>query len=118
MFWRNLTMIDKIVGLYGLKLGYWSRIKLIKNVFVNMVYAGASELITDFGSDLIGADLVGKISGRMAQGVGAGLLTSRLGIKTIHLCRPIPFGQDAPMLSHVRKQIVSQIKQLLSNKAS
>ena len=54
ILWRNLRMINKITGLYGLKLGYWSRIKLIKHVFVNMVYAGASELVADFGTDLLG----------------------------------------------------------------
>jgi len=113
MFWRNLRMIDKIAGLYGLKLGYWSRIRLVKQVFVNMVYAGASEVIADFGTDLIGADLLGKLSSRMAQGFGAGMLTARLGIKTIKLCRPIPFYENEPKLNCVRKQIISQLKQLL-----
>jgi len=113
MFWRNLRMIDKIAGLYGLKLGYWSRIRLIKQVFVNMAYAGASEIIADFGTDLIGADLLGKLSSRMAQGFGAGMLTARLGIRTIKLCRPIPFYEDEPKLSNVRKQLVSQLKLLL-----
>jgi len=113
MFWRNLRMIDKIAGLYGLKLGYWSRIRLIKQVFVNMAYAGASEIVADIGTDLIGADLLGKLSSRMAQGFGAGMLTARLGIKTIKLCRPIPFYEDEPKLSSVRKKIVSQLKVLL-----
>jgi putative membrane protein len=113
MFWRNLRMIDKIAGLYGLKLGYWSRIRLIKQVFINMAYAGASEVIADFGTDLIGADLLGKLSSRMAQGFGAGMLTARLGIKTIKLCRPIPFYENEPKLNSVRKQIVSQLKLLL-----
>ena len=113
MFWRNLRMIDKIAGLYGLKLGYWSRIRLIKQVFVNMAYAGASEIIADFGTDLIGADLLGKLSSRMAQGFGAGMLTARLGIRTIKLCRPIPFYENEPKLSNVRKQLVSQLKLLL-----
>jgi putative membrane protein len=113
MFWRNLRMIDKIAGLYGLKLGYWSRIRLIKQVFVNMAYAGASEVIADFGTDLIGADLLGKLSSRMAQGFGAGMLTARLGIKTIKLCRPIPFYENEPKLNCVRKKIVSQLKLLL-----
>ncbi|MEW6981771.1 YcjF family protein [Colwelliaceae bacterium 6471] len=114
MLWRNFRMINKIAGLYGLKLGYWGRIKLVKQVFVNMVYAGASELVTDFGSDMIGADALGKLSGRLAQGLGAGLLTARLGLRTIKLCRPIPFENDAPKLSHVRKEIVIKIKQLMS----
>jgi putative membrane protein len=113
MFWRNLRMIDKIAGLYGLKIGYWSRVKLIKQVFVNMAYAGASELVVDLGADLVGAELLGKLSARMAQGLGAGMLTSRLGIQTIKLCRPIPFEQNPPKIAQVRKQILSQVKKLL-----
>lgn len=113
MFWRNLRMVNKIASLYGLKLGYWSRIKLIKQVVVNMAYAGASELVADLGADLIGADMLGKLSARMAQGLGAGMLTSRLGLKTMHMCRPIPFNDDAPKLNHVRRQIVKQVKALM-----
>jgi len=116
ILWRNLRMINKVAGLYGLKLGYWSRIKLIKQVFVNMVYAGASELIADFGTEMIGADLLGKLSGRLAQGLGAGMLTARLGVKTMQLCRPIPFD-DKPKLGHVRREMLSTIKNLISQKA-
>ena len=116
IFWRNIRMINKIAGLYGLKLSYWSRIRLIKQVFINMAYAGASEIIADFGADLLGADLLGKLSGRMAQGLGAGMLTARLGLKTIKECRPIPFNQDAPKLNDIRKKIASQIKGLLKSK--
>ncbi len=115
MLWRNLRMINKVAGLYGLKLGYWSRIKLIRQVFVNMVYAGASELITDFGTDMIGADLLGKLSGRLAQGLGAGMLTARLGVKTMQLCRPIPFDEK-PKLGHVRKEMLTTIKRLVNQK--
>jgi len=114
MLSRNLRMINKIAGLYGLKLGYWSRIKLIKQVFVNMAYAGASELIADFGSDMLGAELLGKLSSRFAQGLGAGMLTARLGAKTMELCRPIPF-EEKPKLTHVRKKIAQQIKSLVSS---
>lgn len=113
MLSRNLRMINKIAGLYGLKLGYWSRIKLIKQVFVNMAYAGASELIADFGSDMLGAELLGKLSSRFAQGLGAGMLTARLGAKTMELCRPIPF-KEKPKLTDVRKKIAQQIKALVS----
>ncbi len=117
MLSRNLRMINKIAGLYGLKLGYWSRIKLIKQVFINLAYAGVSELATDLGSDILGAELLGKLSARFAQGLGAGMLTARLGAKTMELCRPIPF-EEKPKLTHVRKKIAKQIKSLMvsSNK--
>lgn len=116
MLWRNLTLVDKIAGLYGLKLGYWSRIKLVKQVITNMIYAGASEVVADVSVDMLGADLLGKLSGRLAQGLGAGMLTARLGLKTIYMCRPVPFDDNAPRLSEVRKEVVGQIKRLV-NKA-
>ncbi|RHW75611.1 YcjF family protein [Colwellia sp. RSH04] len=112
MLSRNLRMINKIAGMYGLKLGYWSRIKLIKQVFVNMAYAGASELVADLGSEVLGAELMGKLSTKFAQGLGAGMLTARLGVKTIQLCRPIPFD-DKPKLGHVRKKVIEQLKGLI-----
>ncbi|REL27587.1 TIGR01620 family protein [Thalassotalea euphylliae] len=113
MLWRNLTMVEKIAGLYGLKLGYWSRIKLVKQVIGNMIYAGASEVLTDISADMLGAELLGRLSGRLAQGLGAGMLTARLGLKTIYLCRPLPFDEQAPRLSQVRAQVVSQVKALV-----
>ncbi|WDE06991.1 TIGR01620 family protein [Thalassomonas viridans] len=115
LFWRNIRMIDKISALYGLKLGYWSRLSLIRQVFVNMVYAGASELIADFGSQMVGAELLGKLSARFSQGLGAGLLTAKLGIKTMHTCRPLPFHEDPPKLNLVRKELQQQLKALLKN---
>jgi putative membrane protein len=113
MLWRNLRLVNKIAALYGLKLSYWSRIKLIKQVIINMAYAGASELVADLGADLLGAELLGKLSARMAQGLGAGMLTARLGLKAMHLCRPIPFTDDAPKLGHIRQKIVSQVQSLV-----
>jgi putative membrane protein len=120
MLWRNLRMINKVSALYGLKLSYWSRIKLIKLVFINMAYAGASEIVADMGADMLGADLLGKLSARFAQGVGAGMLTARLGLRVLQFARPIPFhqslAQDAPKLGVIRKEIINQVTSLLKNK--
>lgn len=116
LMWRNLRMIDKIAGLYGIRLGYWSRIKLIKQVFTNMVYAGASEIIADVGLEMLGIDTLGRLSTRAAQGLGAGMLTARLGIKTIKLCRPVPFTEKTPGIGQVRQEVISQVKSLLTKK--
>lgn len=115
VFSRNLKLIDKVSALYGLKMGYWSRIKLIRQVFANMLYIGASELIADIGTEVLSADMLGKLSARLAQGLGAGMLTARLGVNTIKLCRPVPFTDNPPKVSHVRKQVLKQIKDLIKS---
>lgn len=113
--WRNIRMIDEIAKCYGLELGLLSRLRLIKLVMYNIIYAGSSELALDLGLQSVGADLAGKFSARAAQGLGAGLLSARLGIKAMQLCRPVPFvePQTQPKLSHVakglRQTLLSQV---------
>jgi len=112
--WRNLKMVERIARLYGIELGYLSRVRLWRQLVLNLVYAGVSELLVDVGPDLLGAELAGKLSAWVAQGVGAGLMTARLGIKTIQLCRPLPFSEDTrPRLSVVRKELLAHVRRQL-----
>ncbi|MGF1752081.1 YcjF family protein [Vibrio makurazakiensis] len=111
--WRNFKMIDRLADIYGVELGYWSRLKLFKLVLVNMAVAGASELAVDASMDLMSMDLAGKVSARAGPGLGVGILTARLGIKAMSLLRPIPWKQErAVKLSAIRKQIVSKLAQI------
>ncbi len=113
ILWRSLKMIDEVAACYGIHLGYWSRIRLLKQIARHMLYAGAAELITDVGLDWLGAELTARLSARVAQGVGAGLLTARLGVQTMQVCRPIPFSADErPRLGQIRSELVT----LLLNK--
>jgi putative membrane protein len=113
--WRNFRMIDQLSRIYGVELGYWSRIKLFKLVLVNMALAGASELAIESSTDLLSLNVVEKLSARAGQGLGVGLLTARLGIRTLSLLRPIPFAKDQkPKLGAVRSAIVDSLKGKLS----
>lgn len=51
--WRSLAMVDRLCRLYGLELGYASRLRLFRNVLHNMAFAGASELATDASMDML-----------------------------------------------------------------
>ncbi|PSW04526.1 TIGR01620 family protein [Photobacterium rosenbergii] len=108
--WRNFRLIDQISKVYGVELGYWSRIKLVKLVLANMAVAGATEVIADGGMDMLSMDLAGRVSTRVAQGVGVGLLTGRLGLKAISLMRPLPWqSEQQPKLSEIRKDLLTRL---------
>ena len=118
VLWRNSKLINDIAVLYGIKISYWSRIKLIKQTFKNMLFAGASELITDVTTDLVGADMLGKFSGRLAQGITAGMLTARLGLLAIKTARPLPFHDKTPRLKQVRQRVIKRLKQVVLKRNS
>ncbi|MDA9558161.1 YcjF family protein [Vibrio sp.] len=115
--WRNFSMLNRLSEIYGVELGYWSRLKLFKATLINMAAAGASELAMDASMDLLSVDLAGRVSARAAQGIGVGVLTARLGIRAASLLRPIPWQRDKAMkLSAVRAQILEKVVKLAVKK--
>lgn len=109
--WRNLRLINRIATLYGIELGYYSRLRLFKLVLLNIAFAGASELVREIGMDWMSQDLAARLSARAAQGIGAGLLTARLGIKAMELCRPLPWiDNDKSKLGDFRRELIGQLK--------
>ncbi len=111
--WRSFKMLDELAKIYGVQLGYWSRLKLFKFTLINMAAAGASEIIAEASMDLLSMDLAGKVSTRAAQGIGVGILTARLGLKAMSLLRPMPWSNDRKVkLSDLRNGIIGQVKRL------
>ncbi|PKH26796.1 TIGR01620 family protein [Enterobacterales bacterium CwR94] len=116
--WRNIRLINRIAAQYGIALGYFSRLRLFRLVLLNMAFAGASELVREVGMDWMSQDLAARLSARAAQGLGAGLLTARLGIKAMELCRPLPWIDDKPRLGDFRRELVEQLKNSLQTSST
>lgn len=83
-------------------------------MLLNIAFAGASELVREVGMDWMSQDTAARLSARAAQGIGAGLLTARLGIKAMELCRPLPWiADDKPRLGDFRRELIGQLKETL-----
>ncbi len=112
---RNQRMLTELAQCYGIDLGYASRVKLIKGIIGNVLFAGSAELLTDIGSQLLSLELTGRLSAKLGQGLAGGLLTARLGYQAMSLCRPISFSADnKPKLSGIHKSLLLELK-ILSN---
>ncbi|MBV7315946.1 YcjF family protein [Shewanella sp. NIFS-20-20] len=119
VLWRNQKLLNDIAECYGIELGYWSRVRLLKTIVTNVIYAGTTEVVTDLGSQLLSMEMTGKLSARLAQGVGGGLLTARLGYQAMALCRPLAFSADKrPKLSRIHKDLLVELKQIFRAKMS
>ncbi len=102
----------------ALNWGYYSRLRLFKLVLLNIAFAGASELVREVGMDWMSQDLAARLSTRAAQGIGAGLLTARLGIKASGVsaarCRGLTMTNLASGI--FRRQLIGQVKETLQKR--
>ncbi len=114
VLWRNLTLVREIAALYGARPGYVGSLRLLRRMLANIAVAGVTESAHHVAVEALGGTLAAAISTRMGQGVINGLLTARVGLTAMHLCRPIAFRPDnSPSLNRIRKELLSLPKQVL-----
>ena len=94
VLWRSARMVREIAALYGGRPGLSGSVALFRDTLANVAVAGASDTAADFGADALGGALVASLSARAGQGVAVGMLTARLGMAAMRLCRPLPFGEE------------------------
>ncbi len=116
--WRNISMIRDIATLYGGRPGFFGTISLIGGVLQNLIYAGATEAVADSMTEIMGGSLLAMMSAQVAQGLGSGVLTARIGLHAMQACRPLPFlDEETPRLKEIRKDIVKSMKRVFESKA-
>ncbi|RIY36734.1 TIGR01620 family protein [Psittacicella gerlachiana] len=117
--WRNLQLMNEISSLYGIKLGYYARLKMFKHLLANIFLAGASEALEQYIdlSDFVSSNLLSKFSTKAAQGLSIGLLSVRLGIKQMEFCRPLPFAKkNRPNILSLSKSLSKNLLSSLQKK--
>ncbi|MBK3737558.1 TIGR01620 family protein [Azospirillum brasilense] len=114
VLWRNLKLVREIAALYGARPGYVGSLRLLRRMLANLAVAGVAESAHHVAVEALGGSIAAAISTRMGQGVINGLLTARVGLTAMHLCRPIAFGPDnRPSMGQIRKELLSLPKQVL-----
>lgn len=91
---ENLRLIRRMADLYGGRpgtLGFW---QLARNVIAHLAVTGSIAIGDGLIQQLVGHGVAAKISSRLGEGVVNGLLTARIGIAAIDVCRPLPFTAE------------------------
>jgi putative membrane protein len=115
--WRNVKMIRDIASLYGARPSFLGSTSLIIAVVQSLLYADVSEMLAESMAETLGNSFLSVMSAQAAQGVGSGILTARVGIKAMQVCRPLPFTEsEKPRIKDIRWDILSSLKGLFANK--
>jgi putative membrane protein len=104
----NLRMLRELATLYGGRPGTLGTLKLARMVVSHLAVTGGLALSDSLVQHLIGRGLLGRLSARFGEGAVNGILTARIGLAAIDLCRPLPFLSRAkPSLSVFVRQLLS-----------
>lgn len=94
VLYENLKLIRQIAELYGGRpgsVGFW---RLTRNVVGHLAVTGTIAVGDGLMQQLVGQGVAAKLSSRLGEGVINGMLTARIGIAAIDLCRPLPFSDQ------------------------
>ncbi|MBB4265701.1 TIGR01620 family protein [Roseospira visakhapatnamensis] len=89
--WRGVVMVRKVAEIYGLRPGGLATLYLTRSVVVSAALAMAADPAGEAVANALGGSLAEKVSARFAEGSISGLRALRLGVRSIEICRPLPF---------------------------
>ena len=94
---ENLKMLRSLATLYGGRPGLMAALKLGRMVVTHLVATGGIALTDDLVGQVLGHDLLRRLSQRLGEGALNGALTARIGAAAIQVVRPLPFLEASPV---------------------
>jgi putative membrane protein len=91
VLFENARLIRRLSELYGGRPGTLGMWRLAGRVITHLAATGAIAVGDGIMQQVIGHGLAARLSARLGEGVVNGLLTARIGLSAIDLCRPLPF---------------------------
>lgn len=94
---ESIRLIRRISTLYGGRPGALGLFRLTREVAAHLAVTGGIALGDGIVQQILGHGLAARLSQRLGEGIVNGLLTARVGLATIDVCRPLPYLKARPV---------------------
>ena len=99
---QAIRLIRRIAVIYGGRPGLLGFLKLLRSIAAHIAITGGMAAGDSLIQQFLGHGIAAKLSARLGEGVLNGLLTARVGLSAMAVCRPLPFGSGkAPKVADV-----------------
>ncbi len=89
-------LLRAIATIYAGRPGTLGLLRLARQVIGHLVVTGGIAAGDAVIQQVLGQGLAARLSAKLGEGVLNGLLTARIGLAAIAVCRPLPFVEEAP----------------------
>lgn len=84
-------LVRSMATLYGGRPGTFGMLRLMRDVIAHLAVTGSIAVGDSLIQQVVGHGVAARLSSRLGEGVINGLMTARIGIAAMDLCRPMPF---------------------------
>jgi len=106
---QAIRLIRRIAAIYGGRPGFLGFLKLLRSIVAHIAITGGMAAGDSLLQQFVGHGIAAKLSARLGEGVLNGLLTARVGLSAMAVCRPLPFSSGrAPGVSEVAPFLFSK----------
>jgi putative membrane protein len=89
-------LLRSIAGIYAGRPGTLGLLRLARQVMNHLVLTGGMAAGDALIQQVVGQGLAARLSAKLGEGVINGMLTARIGLAALAVCRPLPFVEAAP----------------------
>jgi putative membrane protein len=108
VLWQSLRLIRGVADVYGSRPGAFGLFRLTKAVVSHLAITGSIAVGETLLQQIIGHGVAARLSAKLGEGVVNGLMTARIGLSAIDVCRPLPFlAAERPQLRDLTRDLVT-----------
>jgi putative membrane protein len=108
VLFESVRLIRRIAVVYGGRPGTLGLFRLMKAVLSHLAVTGSIAIGDTILQQFVGHGLAGRLSAKLGEGVVNGLMTARIGLSAMDVCRPLPFlAAERPRLKDLAGNLVA-----------
>jgi len=94
VLFETVRLVRRIGGLYGGRPSGLALFRLLRLAVEHLAVTGGVAVTDGMIQQLVGQGLAGRLSARLGEGVINGMMTARIGLAAIDVCRPLPWIEN------------------------
>ena len=89
---QAVRLLRRISEIYGGRPGFLGFVRLARSVGAHLAITGGMAIGGSLIQQVVGHGIAARLSARLGEGVLNGMLTTRIGLSAMAVCRPMPFA--------------------------